>query len=206
MADDLPAQQAVFLPGAAGVVDDQGNAAGVGAVGDNPGMLLAVGVTPVDQVAVLPQGECFIVHCNGQRPAEAFQELHLVLGAAVVDVGVGAGEPPQPGVQAKVIPHVLVDQLLQVVTGRPQGPDDHVGAHAPVRVHVPPGVTHGLVRGVITDSPFNLGAGTQQDQVVGRALLHRDLLHRGEVIPGRKGKREGKSGQAGQLRMPAPVR
>ena len=112
----------------------------------------------------------------------AREERGEVRHAPVVDAPVGLREAPRLQVGPEVLPHVLVDEALEVDPGVPKGADEGVGADGPVGRHVAPGVGEPPVAAVVEDGDADLSLGPFED-AGGAALRRLRRERRGEEEP-----------------------
>lgn len=188
MARELELEERVFLLCAGpDVMDHEGHAAGVAAVGDEHDMGAIAGDQAGDDVAGLEGGGL-----GGKRehPALAF-EIGLQVGhATMVDIAVGALEPPALRVEAEVRPHVLVDESLEIERVRgAKGADHHVGADPGFRRHVASRIIELPVGGIVAGGLAHLGSRGRDERRIGGESGD------GESAEGKNGG-EGETGEA----------
>ena len=120
-------------------------------INDDADVVDASAKVPGDQVSGRVVGSA---RAHRQGLSFACKENPQVGDAAVVDVGVGAGEQPASlvGIGGKVPHHVLMNFLLQVDTQSAVGTNDFIGADTGVGGHVAAGIGNAHIVGVVADA------------------------------------------------------
>ncbi len=168
MACNPVVEQSVLLLGAsADIVDDQRPAVFIPAIRDNEDVRQGVAHETDDDVA----GQ--IVRRfpgDGHGPALPFEESHQIGHTAVVDVSVGAFQPPDFRVLAEIPLHIFMHSLLQVESIEAECSDDDVGAHAAAGGHVAHGVIELHVGWIVSDGDAYLPAGERGEACIAHAV------------------------------------
>ena len=140
-------EEGVFLPGApSDVMDDEGCSVGGPLVADDHDMGKMRGDGAGDEVSGF-----VVVRLLRDREAKsaALEKFFEVGDAAVVNILVGALEPPDFGISGKVRLHVPVDQNLQVEAVFAQGADHHIRANSAIFRDVAAGVFESHVGAIV---------------------------------------------------------
>ena len=82
-----------------------------------------------------------------------------VWNPAMIDVGVGSGKTPEPGVGLEGMSHILVDEKLEVNTSVAVGSNDDVCADPAFNGKVTPRERNGLVPTVVVEGSADLIVG-----------------------------------------------
>lgn len=161
MADDFVVEQDIlFARACADIVDNQRGitlfAVGYDADMRQPAARQPPGNDVASAVSVL------------HRPAVPCEINLQIRHAAVVDIRIGAFQPPAVRVGGKIRFHVLVNQLLQVYALLPQCANHYIGAHTFCYRHIAHRIIQRSIGGVVAHGLADLAAGGADD---GRRLI-----------------------------------
>ena len=158
MTDDGVAEQHILrhLPAANVVHNEVTTAVGGGPTHYDADVCAPAAQLPADDVAGLVVGRSA---GDGHHPTLAPEKGHQVGHPPVIDVGVGAGQPPDGGVAIEVGPHILVYPLLQIDAQLAIGPDDHIRTHASPGGYIPHRIGDRKIRRIVEDLLLSKGKG-----------------------------------------------
>ena len=108
----------------------------------------------------------------------------------MIDIGIGAGKPPELRIGGKIPLHVFVDKLLQIEPLGPQRANDDIGADAAIGRDIAHRISEPLIGRVIGDAGFCLverGGGEAPAEIARRG-------------GGRQGGEQGKCEEGGEFR------